>query len=212
MLAARRHDPFTGLRKRHYGVLLVDPPWKFKTWSPKGKGRSADRHYRTMNTADIHDMPVGELAAKDCVLLMWTTWPHLLDALAVIEGWGFFYKTCGFVWVKVKANKPQIGNGYWTRANSEPCLLATRGHPRRLNRDVPQIIAEPRREHSRKPDCIRKHIERLVAGPYLELFARSRRRGWDCWGDELDKFSEKNAPRLGRGLQRTEGGTALLVR
>jgi N6-adenosine-specific RNA methylase IME4 len=80
--------------------------------------------------------------------------------------------------------------GYWTRANTEPCLLATRGRPKRLNADVRQAIIEPRREHSRKPDGIHKRIERLVAGPYLELFARQQRPGWDVWGNEVDKFAQ----------------------
>lgn len=83
----------------------------------------------------------------------------------------------------------QVGMGYWTRANSEVCLLATRGKPKRLNADVRQGIIEPRREHSRKPDCIYDRIERLVSGPYCELFARnSPRDGWDKWGNQIGKF------------------------
>src|SRR4029077_4776914 len=84
--------------------------------------------------------------------------------------------------------------GYWTRSNSEGCLLATRGKPKRQNADVRQAIIAPRREHSRKPDGIHERIERLVAGPYLELFARQRRPGWDAWGNEVDKF----APQVSR--------------
>jgi N6-adenosine-specific RNA methylase IME4 len=85
---------------------------------------------------------------------------------------------------------PFAGLGYWTRANTEPCLLTTRGHPKRLHADVRQGIIAPRREHSRKPPCIHERIERLVAGPYVELFARQRRSGWDAWGNETDKFAE----------------------
>jgi N6-adenosine-specific RNA methylase IME4 len=81
-----------------------------------------------------------------------------------------------------------MGLGYWTRANSEVCLLATRGKPKRLNADVRQAIVEPRRQHSRKPDCVPGRIERLVAGPYLELFARTKRPGWTVWGNQTDKF------------------------
>ena len=84
----------------------------------------------------------------------------------------------------------QIGCGYWTRANSEVCLLATRGKPKRLNADVRQAIIEPRRQHSRKPDCVHGRIERLVEGPYLELFARAPRPGWTVWGNETDKFAQ----------------------
>jgi N6-adenosine-specific RNA methylase IME4 len=81
-----------------------------------------------------------------------------------------------------------MGLGYWTRANTEPCLLATRGKPKRVNADVRQGIIDQPREHSRKPDCVHERIERLVAGPYLELFARQQRPGWTVWGNETDKF------------------------
>jgi N6-adenosine-specific RNA methylase IME4 len=82
----------------------------------------------------------------------------------------------------------QIGTGYWTRSNSEVCLLATKGQPKRLNADVRQGIIAPRRQHSRKPNGIHERIERLVAGPYLELFARQERQGWTTWGNETQKF------------------------
>jgi hypothetical protein len=78
-----------------------------------------------------------------------------------------------------------MGQGYWTRANPETCWLATRGKPQRLHTDVRQLIVAPIREHSRKPDEIHDRIERLVAGPYLELYARRERPGWLTWGDEL---------------------------
>ena len=80
------------------------------------------------------------------------------------------------------------GLGYWTRANPEICLLATRGNPRRCAKDVRKLVVEPRRERSRKPDCVRERIERLVKGPYLELFARETKPGWDCWGNQAGLF------------------------
>src|SRR4029079_10775122 len=129
--------------------------------------------------------------------------PVLEWSLRTITAWGFAYKTGGFVWAKAHAGQiemfqdevqPLMGTGYWTRANTEVCLLATRGKPKRLNADVRQAIIAPRREHSRKPDGIHERIERLVAGPYLELFARQRRPGWDCWGNEVDKFAPQPAP------------------
>ena len=170
-----------------YGAVLADPSWDFRTWSAKGEGRSARQHYSIMPLAEIKALPVADLGTKDCMLFLWATWPLLDAARDVINSWGFTYKTCAFVWVKTgKTNgKPVMGTGFWTRANSEPCLLATRGKPRRLAADVGQIILEPRREHSRKPDCVYDRVERLVGGPYLELFARHRRPGWDSWGDEL---------------------------
>jgi N6-adenosine-specific RNA methylase IME4 len=121
-----------------------------------------------------------------------TTWnritnPLLPVGLEVITAWGSAYKTVGFTWVKTTQDGTgfPIGCGYWTRANAELCLLATRGQPQRLSRSVRQLIVSPRREHSRKPDEIYDRIEELVPGPYLELFARNRRPGWGSWGHEV---------------------------
>ena len=80
--------------------------------------------------------------------------------------------------------------GYWTRANPEQCLLATRGRPKRIARDVRRLVVAPRREHSRKPDEVYEHIERLAEGPYLELFARSTRKDWHGWGAEAGLFAK----------------------
>jgi N6-adenosine-specific RNA methylase IME4 len=123
------------------------------------------------------------------------------DAFQIIESWGFAYKTCAFTWLKADPYRlfaddktPFAGMGYWTRANSEVCLLATRGKPKRKSKSVRQGIIEPRREHSRKPDCVYERIEQLVDGPYLELFARQERPGWTAWGNQTDKFSSPPAP------------------
>jgi N6-adenosine-specific RNA methylase IME4 len=187
-----------------YGVIYADPPWKFGTYSDKGLGRSAEAWYDCMSLDDIKAMNVAELAAPDCVLLMWVTDPFLRLSFDVIDAWGFTYKTVGFYWAKrtreltledapgtdLKQAKIieswPIGTGYWTRANPEQCLLATRGHPKRLDNGVPKLIVAPRREHSRKPDEAYERIERLCTGPYMELFARQRRPGWDCLGLEAD--------------------------
>lgn len=185
------------LPRKRFGAILVDAPWHFKTWSAKGRDRCADKHYRTMTSDEICRIDVGSLARRDCVLFMWATWPMLNDALSVIDWWGFTYKTCAFAWMKTQTVKNKYGpeqrklwsgTGYWTRANTEVCLLATRGSPKRKHRDVAQAILSERREHSRKPDEIHDRIERLVGGPYLELFARKKRKGWTVWGEEVDKF------------------------
>lgn len=189
---------FAGLRKNYYGAVLSDPPWHYEVWA-EGSSRTASSKYNVMPTTDIGALPVAELAAPDCVLFMWITWPKARDAWQLLDLWGFTYKTCAFTWLKANAKQidwlrddadAQVGMGYWTRANSEVCLLATRGKPKRLNADVRQGIIEPRREHSRKPSCVYERIERLVAGPYLELFARNTRAGWSSWGNETKKFGE----------------------
>lgn len=168
-----------------YGVLYCDPPWSFTTYSDKGKGRSAESWYNCMSLTDICALPVQNLAADNCVLLCWVTDPFLFKSKEVIESWGFQYKTVGFYWVKrsVESDSKEahypIGTGYWTRANPEQCLLATRGKPSAKAHDVRRLLISPRREHSRKPDEIYSCIERLCEGPYVELFARHPRSGWD---------------------------------
>jgi N6-adenosine-specific RNA methylase IME4 len=208
--------PFETLCAHHYGAILADAAWRFETWSERGRDRSPDRHYRTLPTEEIMALPVASLAAPDCVLFLWATWPMILHAFQVITAWGFTYKTCAFNWTKADASQIELfqddiddpfgETGYWTRANTEPCLLATRGHPKRINADVRQAIIEPRREHSRKPDCVYERIERLIAGPYVELFARQRRAARHNWGNELDKFPSGGATAqklpCGRGPQR----------
>lgn len=187
-----------GLKRGHYRAILADPPWSFQVWNKDtGQGRSPEAHYATMTMDEIAALPVSALAADDCALFCWACWPSFPDALRIVEAWGFTYKTMGFVWVKGEGLpmfpddiRTEVGMGYWSRANTEPCILATKGAPKRLNADVRQVIIERRREHSRKPDCVYERIERLVAGPYVELFARNRRPGWDAWGNEVGKFAE----------------------
>jgi len=172
-----------------YGVIYADPPWTFRTYSDAGKGRSAEQHYGCSSLEEIEELPVGDIAAKDCVLLMWTTDPMLEKAFSVINGWGFKYKTVGFNWAKTNADGGFfVGMGYWTRANPELCLLATRGHPKRRSASVRRLVVSRRREHSRKPDEVYNRIEALCQGPYVELWARSQRPGWDSWGNETTKF------------------------
>jgi N6-adenosine-specific RNA methylase IME4 len=172
---------------KRFSVIYADPPWEFKVYSGKGKQRSADRHYDTAGLDDIASLPIEALAAPDCALFLWAVMPELPGAIDVLRAWGFEYKTVGFTWAKQNRSGEGwfTGMGYWTRANAELCLLATRGSPQRLAMDVQQLIVAPVREHSRKPDEAPPRIERLLAGPYLELFARAERPGWTTWGNEI---------------------------
>jgi N6-adenosine-specific RNA methylase IME4 len=183
---------FGSLPRHHYGAIYADPPWRWKAYSAKGEGRGAVAHYNVMTLGDLRALPVADLAAPDCALFLWSIDSMLPEALALIEAWGFTYKTIGFCWAKpnTKSVGYFIGLGYWTRANTELCLLATLGKPKRLARDVRRLIVAPRREHSRKPDEARAGIERLVAGPYLEMFARESAPGWDTWGHEAELFDQ----------------------
>ena len=180
---------------KRYKVIYADPPWTFATYSRKGKGRSPEAYYDCMSLADIKALPVADWAADDCALFLWTTDPMLEKAFDVIRAWGFTYKTVGFYWIKLNklethtvyhASSFFTGLGFWTRANPETCLLATRGKPRRRRADIPKLIVSPRREHSRKPDEVYDRIEGLCEGPYLEMFARSARPAWFPWGQEAN--------------------------
>lgn len=201
--------------QHRYGAIYADPPWHFRNWSAKGTGRNAVSHYDCLDFEALSALPVGELAAEDAVLFLWAIDPLLPRAFDLIRAWGFEYKTVGFYWVKLNASKRHdadffTGLGYWTRANPEQCLLATRGKPKRKARDVRRLVVEARRQHSRKPDSVRERIERLVSGPYLELFARETKRGWDCWGDQAGLFDVGTA-RTRRQPSRLVDAPALLL-
>lgn len=177
---------------KKYNIIYADPPWTFKNYSQKGKAHSAaENHYKCMSKADIQALPVQNIAADDCVLLLWATFPCLQEALELISKWGFTYKTCGFTWVKrnKKSDSWFWGLGYWTRSNAEVCLLATKGNPKRVSKSVHQVCDARVQEHSRKPDEIRERIVELCGDlPRIELFARQTTSGWDCWGNETGKF------------------------
>lgn len=167
------------------GAIVADPPWPFAVRSERGKQRSAERHYATMTIEAIAELGplVRGVAARDCVLFLWVTQPTLFETRQVIESWGFQYRTIAFTWAKTTlAGKAASGLGYWSRAGSEVCLLAARGRPKRIAKNVPQLLLAPRRAHSEKPIEIHHRIQRLVAGPFLELFARETVLGWTAWG------------------------------
>jgi N6-adenosine-specific RNA methylase IME4 len=188
-----------------FGCIYADPPWAFHTFSGENMTphRCAEDHYRTMTFAEMAALPVQSVAAKGCALFMWVVGSHLKEAIELADAWGFEFKTDAFYWIKQRLvgadqidlftgdiPEPRMGFGYWTRKQVEPCWLFTRGKPKRLEKGVRQVIVEPRREHSRKPDVARDRIEALVSGPYLEMFARSTRPGWTAWGNQTDKFGE----------------------
>jgi N6-adenosine-specific RNA methylase IME4 len=183
-------------RVGQYGCVLADPPWSFKSWSGKTgtPHRTANDHYKTQPFDSLESLPVSQVCALDCAMFMWTVDSHVDQAIELARGWGFGFKTIAFIWAKTNANGTfRIGMGYWSRKQTETCLLFTRGKPKRMDKGVRQLIVAPRREHSRKPDEQYERVERLVAGPYLEMFARQSRPGWDSWGNETTKFDQEAA-------------------
>ena len=179
MLQSKRH---------HYEVILADPPWP-----ERGGGkikRGADRHYPLMSVGEIKDLgsDIRELAAPDSFLFLWVTNNYLADGLETVEYWGFRYVT-NMVWCK-----PSIGLGHYFRGQHELLLLGIKGHPaysRRPNGSEAgrivhsSVVHAPKHGHSQKPQAVFDIIQTFSPGPYLELFARIPRLGWDCMGNEV---------------------------
>lgn len=185
---------FNDIPKDYYRVVLSDPPWAFTTYSAKGKAKAPDAHYGCMSLEDICNLPVNEVTLKDAIHYEWVYNPMLPQGFEVMSRWGFEYKTLAFNWRKLTVNgKDTFGQGYYTRGSTELCLLGTKGSPGRPKKpwNVRQIVNAERREHSRKPDCIYERIEAMYDGPYLELFARTERPGWDSFGNEVGKFEDE---------------------
>ena len=132
------------------------------------------------------------------MLFLWVTFPTLLESFEVIRAWGFQYKTVAFVWIKQNKKSDGLfwGMGYWTRANAEICLLATKGHPKRVSKRVHQVVISHIEEHSKKPNEVRNRIVELTGDvPRIELFARQTYEGWDAWGNEVQSdiaFDKEN--------------------
>ena len=166
------------------GLIYADPAYHdgLGTWGPH-------RHYSTMSVEEIAALPVSALAADDCVLFLWVQSVQLAlgSHVTVMRAWGFEPVTLGFSWPKRNPSGEgyHCGLGNWTRHGTEVCILGVKGNPKRLAKDVHEIVDAPIGAHSAKPAEVHKRIERLVAGPYLELFARERVPGWTVWGNEL---------------------------
>ncbi len=182
--------PFDQPFRRDFNLCVVDPPWVFQHRSPKGWGKSAEGQYKTMPTAAIAALPIGDMAAADCLLLLWITAPRLPDGLLCLESWGFTYKS-NMIWRKVSKNgKPLMGTGHRVRTMHEQVLVGTIGNPK--HKPFPSVFDGLRREHSRKPDRLFSLVEEKCPGlkRRADVFARSLRPGWVCYGDELEKFTD----------------------
>jgi N6-adenosine-specific RNA methylase IME4 len=173
---------------KKYNIIYADPPWSY---NDSGCSGAAAEQYATMTLDEMKALPVaptgGGIAANNCVLFMWATYPKIQEALDLIKAWGFEYKSIAFQWVKQNRSGSGFffGLGRWTRGNTEPCLIAVKGKPKRISASVGQLVFAPLRRHSQKPDEVRDRIVELMGDlPRIELFARSAADGWDCWGNE----------------------------
>lgn len=164
-----------------FQVILADPPWRYECGN--------NLPYPTMDIEEIKAMPVGEIAADDAILWLWTTNAHLRVAFDVVEAWGFEYRTL-LTWVK-----DRMGTGEWLRGQTEHCMLAVRGKPVFLHGNHTTVLQAPRREHSRKPEEFFKLLNSTCPGEKVELFCRQSRSGWYAYGNEVLKFGAENATR-----------------
>jgi len=196
-------------RAGEYAMIAADPPWHFRArtalqmsnWTSR---RDVVKHYAVLGVDDIAALPVKDIAAPDAHLLLWITGPLFVEGkhLPIMKAWGFKPSSVAFTWVKLKRSIDtrqlrltatmesdlHVGLGLTTRKNAEFVVLGRRGNAKRLSKSVREIILSPVREHSRKPDEFYRRAMQYAAGPYLELFARQTRPGWDSWGNEVGKF------------------------
>lgn len=173
-----------------YSVIYADPPWDYKggkqhTGSGGVDSGSAQTHYPTMSLDDIKQLEVARICEKDALCFMWTSSPHLDQAISVLDWWGFDYKTIAFVWYKEKPNP-----GYYTMSECEICIVGKKKKGKipqpRGARNIRQFLSKKRGRHSEKPAEIRQRIEQMFpAHKRIELFARESVDGWDCWGNEV---------------------------
>lgn len=178
---------------RKYNIIYADPPWEYKESGSgiRGCAGLAQRYNGVMTKEEIFALPIGRIAADTAILFLWVTFPRLEQGLETIKAWGFTYYGLGFDWVKTNKNgTPCWGMGYYTRQNTEVCLIGVRKSKgkriRPLAKNVLSVIHSHRREHSRKPDVVRDNIVKVCGDlPRIELFARQEAEGWDCWGNEL---------------------------
>lgn len=163
---------------KKFGTIYADPPWPYANQATRS---ATDNHYSTMSLDDIAALPISQLTADQAHLHLWTTNAFLFDSKAILEAWGFEYKSC-FVWVK-----PEMGIGNYWRVSHEFLLLGVKGKLTFTDHTIMSWLHHNRIGHSRKPEAVRQFIERASPGPYLELFARRTIDNWTVWGNEIER-------------------------
>lgn len=182
------------IKGRKFSTILADPPWQFQNRT----GKMAPEHkrlsrYPTLSLQEIKDIPVEAAVTDPAHLYLWVPNALLAEGLQVMECWGFTYKT-NLVWYKVRKDggPDRRGVGFYFRNVTELILFGVRGKNARTlppGRSQENIITSQKREHSRKPDEQYPLIESCSEGPYLEMFARGQRPGWECWGNQAEEYS-----------------------
>ncbi len=184
-MAMAVYPPFP---KKRYGIIYADPPWDYKgqlqhTGAGGKESGGAIRHYPTVPVSEMMTWDVPAISEDDCLLFMWSSSPHLDQAIQLGKAWGFRWATVAFVWDKQRPNP-----GFYTMSQCELCLVFRRGRiPKpRGARNIRQLVQAKRTRHSEKPAAVREGIEQMF--PHqgkIELFARKRYPHWDAWGLEV---------------------------
>lgn len=182
-----------------YSAIVIDPPWRYELRVDDNSHRGKIP-YSSMSFDEVRDLPIAQLAdPAGCVMFLWFTNNHMIEAAKLIEAWGFTHKGI-LTWEKIsKSGNTRLGIGHWLRNSTEHCAIATKGKVlsfashSAIARRTPNLLKAERREHSRKPDEFYRLVEEVCQGSRLEMFARQRRHGWDSWGDQVDMFEMEEA-------------------
>ena len=184
------------LPNKKYQIIYADPPWLYNSRQFQDNNRpfkNLNEVYQTMSIEDIKELPVKNICDDNCTLFLWVTNSHLKEGLEVMKSWGFKYVTVAFVWVKHYSSSSICYNyAPWTMQSTEFCLFGKKGKPKRIKKNIKQLVESVRTKHSVKPDEVRNRIVELMGNiPRIELFARQRFEGWDAWGNEVSKTTQK---------------------
>ena len=176
--------------KKKYRLIYADPPWAYrdalKFKKTESNPRGASHHYNLMSTNDIKNIPIKYISQDNACCFIWVTVPFLVEGLSVLKSWGFNYKTALF-WHKIKS----LGMGYWFRNNMEICLVGIKGKIKAFRQQISNVVMHPPASHSTKPKRYYVILEGLNINPKIELFARDMREGWDVWGNQLSKTTQR---------------------
>jgi len=176
-----------------FGTILADPPWEFKNKTGKiAPQYKKTSRYKTLSLEDIKSLPIERVSSKRSHLYLWVPNALIKEGLEVMDAWGFKYKT-NLIWRKIRKDGGPDGRGvgFYFRNTTEIILFGVKGknvRTRKPGRTQVNVIETRKREHSRKPDELYKIIENCSWGPFLELFARGKRKGWTNWGDQSKKY------------------------
>lgn len=184
-----------------YHTIVADPPWRYKTPGKIGKtlahrpnrdkglsalGSGSAARYGSMSLDELMALPVARHADRNAHLYLWSTNAFLVEAHVLAKAWGFCVKTV-LTWTKIRHEDgmPSMKMGYYFRGATEHCLFAVRGKIRLRGAAASTALFAHRLPHSVKPEEFYQLVEQQSQGPYLEMFARSRRNGWDSWGKQV---------------------------